>query len=137
MQGVEFPIELEGFKYEGVGVPATLHANHDLKKIQLLRSEKPDWFDIWMSTSPNAELQRIVTFKIVDMYSMVVNAVSLYCNSTFPMDVLKVQMHFMSRDDARDFRYEEIFMKYTKTLSSQELGNCGLPVAPWQVSVRP
>lgn len=138
---MEFPIEIEAFKYEANNVPATLYRNHDAKIIWLLRNEfAQDWFDVWSLTSLNARRQRIFSFKIIGLYSMVVNVLSLYCYSTltFSKDVMMIQMHFTSRDDLKTFRYEEVFVKKTKLLSYLELGyfaKTGLLDVPWLVSM--
>lgn len=97
-----------------------------------------EWFDIWVSMSSNTQPQFAFSLQVIEMYSFVVKVLSASCHSTLNNSVLTVQVVFNSKDDAIKFRYEEIFLKSTRLLTSTAFNFHARALSymvPWRVSI--
>lgn len=134
VQGSRFPIELDALRYDGEDVIPTLYDFRRSHKISIYRNKlKEDLFDVWTSEDKDAPPKHAFTFEIIGVYSLVVKLLSIVCRSTLNTTTyrLNVQMHFKTREEAKDFRYGEIFAKKTDILSSKKFNS---NLTPWQVS---
>lgn len=133
-QGLVFPVKIDWIRYEGKNVVATSYHVTSSSELSIFRDEiKDGWLSVWNSSRGYPERQHILTFSIIDMYSLVENAISITCHSTLRPDPLNVQLHFYSSDDVKTFRYYEIFVKNTPILSDDELSDY-LSKGQWAVS---